>query len=237
MAEPIVQFPTAVQGKLTRRDFEKPAAYALYYPATGMSYVGSTQNLYNRVNQHRTRLLAGTHRNQQMQEAFNTDPRFDLSFHITETKEEALTLEHQSLQEHHGSGKLFNLSSDAYVAGRGQSLSSERRRQISQSTQDQFKDPATRTRHSQIIHEKWKDPQYRAKQESRRPSDEQREFISSTLKDKWQDESYRTQMIEARKHRRRSVVIEGVEYESLTSAAQSLGLPLSTLKSRVYRSQ
>lgn len=237
MAEPVVQFPTVVQGKLTRRDFEKPAAYALYHPATDTSYVGSTENLYTRINKHRTRLIAGQHRNRNMQAAFDADPRFDLSFQFTETKEEAQALEHSALQEHHGSGRLLNLASDAYVPGRGQSLDQERRRQISQSTKDQFQDPEARERHSRIIQEKWNDPEYRAKQENRRPSEEQKESISETLKDKWKDPEYRAKMIESRKHRRRPITIEGVEYESLTSAAQSLGLPLSTLRTRVYKSK
>ena len=81
IVDPITALTTPNKNNLiTRKNHSHPAAYALHHAASGQMYVGSTENLYIRVNKHRTQLEVGKHRNANLQEAFNQDCVFQRFF-------------------------------------------------------------------------------------------------------------------------------------------------------------
>ena len=224
--------PAVTDGLPTRAALSVPAAYALIHPASSTAYVGSTENLYNRIRQHKNHLARGTHVNQKLQAAYDRDNRFDLRFRVTDTPEAALDIEQSLLDAHFQDGALLNISSDARKAGSGHVVKDETRARLSEKVSAHFENPEVRAAHSDRLREKWQDPEYREKQCNRRVSTEQREQIGSTLRDKWKDPEYRESMISARSHRRVPVMVDGVRFDSLKDAAATLNLPMSTLYTR-----
>ncbi|MNN29467.1 GIY-YIG catalytic domain protein [compost metagenome] len=224
-----------------------PAAYALHHDKSGRTYVGSTGNLYARMSQHRTDLKRGVHKNPNLQEAFNDDPKFSMSFMATESKEQAVEIEQHLITTHHSSGRLLNIATDAINPGAGQVISDEQKEKLRSATQQQFSDPEYRQRHSEIIKQKWEDPEYRQKNTGRVLSEESIAKVSDSVKQNWTDPSYREQQVNrlnSPEHREmlvaavsKPVVVDGVDYPSNAEAARQLGLKPSTLRARLKREQ
>lgn len=228
----------------TRKDHSFPAAYALAHQATGQIYVGSTHDLYTRVNQHKTRLAAGTHRNRNLQAAYDQDTRFDLSFVRTESKEAALEIEQQLLDNLAPSGRLLNIATDARRAGLGLTISEEQKQKLREANAKQFTEEA-RARHSEITKAKWQDPVYREKQLGREASEESRVKSSKSVKSLWEDPEYRAKQLATRstpeslaksalKHVT-PITLNGKDYPSVSAAARELGIQPGTLHMRLRR--
>lgn len=219
--------------QITRKNHSHPAAYALLHVVSEKIYVGSTENLYIRTNMHKNRLLAGQHKNKNLQEAFNRDSRFSLAFVQTETKEQATEIEQKMLDTHMPSGKLLNISPDAQVANKGVLLSDQRKALLRQKTTEQFSTKEAREQHSQISKTLWRDPEYLEKQKvaMAKVDLEQKSLrITQSLKDKWRDPEYRTKMEAARK---RPVIIESVVYPSIKEAAKHTNISKTNLYYRI----
>lgn len=224
--------PEPIGTKPLRGTHSHPAAYALIHTTSGQVYVGSTKDLYKRISQHRTALRASSHKNRNLQEAYDRDPRFNLTYKATETPEEALDVEQELITNLMSTGKLLNRSPDARLANKGVALSEEAKEAIRQRTQEQFSSQEARRRHSELSRDKWQDPEYRAKQMGKPKSVQTRETISTIMKDKWKDPEYRKKMSGGRA---KPVVIDGIRYPSLTEASKQLQTPVTTLRSRMSR--
>src|ERR1035437_1634003 len=214
----------------TRKNNSHPAAYALLHPKTEKVYVGSTENLYVRINKHKTSLLAGEHKNKNVQKAFNEDTRFDIAFVKTKTVDEAIELEQKLLDTFMPTGLLLNVSPDARIPCKGIKLSEEAKEHLRQKTIEQFSSIEAREKHSLISKELWKDQEYKAKQKSRIYTIEQNENNSVVIKEKWKDPVYRQTMSEARKN---PVSIDGIIYNTPALAAKSLNIDPSTIHYRL----
>lgn len=224
-----------------------PAAYALHHDKSGKTYVGSTGNLYARMAQHRNHLKNGTHKNPNLQEAFDDDPKFSMSFVATETKEHAIVLEQKLLDTHHSSGLLLNVATDAVNPGAGIQLTDDQKEQRRLATYNQFADPAARQQHSDISKQLWQDPTYRANHMGRELSPESIAKLSTSVKENWNDPIYRernTAHLNSPEHRAllvaavsKPVIVDGVSYPSNAEAARQLGIKDSTLRARLKREQ
>lgn len=223
-----------LSGKPTRKEHSFPAAYVLTHQKTGMTYVGSTHNLYTRINQHKTRLQAGTHRNPNLQQAFDDDPRFDMGFVRAENKEEALDIEQKMLDEGHAQGKLLNVAFDARRTGLGVAVQDEAKAKLREATNRQFSDDAARQRHSELSKKMWEDPEFRAKHVGRERSAESKKAVSEGLRQKYIDDP--DLKVRQGLARKKEIVYNGVTYPSVTDASKILGIPTSTLHGRIKRS-
>lgn len=219
--------------EITRKNNSHPAAYALHHVATDKLYVGSTEDLYVRVNKHRTSLMAGEHRNRNMQAAFDLDPRFSLGFVKTETKEEALEIEQRLLDSLASTGRLLNIATNAEKPNLGVVYDEQRKAELRENTLTQFANEEARRRHSEISKEKWKDPEYLKKRLAQEYTDEMRANNSAATKEKWKDPEYRDKLHHSR--RGKPVIVDGVEYPSLNNASEVLGLSYSGLRSRLNK--
>lgn len=218
--------------KPARKIHSHPAVYALHHEKTGQTYVGSTKNLYHRVNQHKTRLAAGEHKNHKLQSAFDDDPKFNLSFTATDTKEQAIVLEQGLLDKFILTGTLLNLATDAANAAKGLTHSDSVKDKLRQGTLAQFSTEEARARHSEISRDLWQDPQYRQKQMGHSKSAEVVQQISDKVKALWEDPEYRAKMTA---HRGKPVTVDGIAYTSLAEASRTLGIPKTTIGSRLKR--
>ena len=92
----------------------------------GGTYVGSTEDLYHRKNQHRHLLREGKHPNAPLQEAYNSNPNISFEYSLTNGDvARARQLEQELLDKHHGSNAMFNVASDAVASGKGMVRSEE----------------------------------------------------------------------------------------------------------------
>lgn len=223
---------------ISRREHSHPAAYALLHESTNSIYIGSTSNLYRRLSNHKTDLRRGVHKNDNLQQAFNCDERFSLSFVKTDDHAAALKIEQQALDVLMSDGRLLNISPDAVFANKGVKLDDERKEQIRQRTIQQFSTEEARNRHREISLNQWADPAYRARfneGSSKVDMAAKAEKIAATVKSMWDDPDYRAHQVKHLHERRRPVVVCGVEYSSVKDAIIGTGLPASTVNSRLSR--
>ena len=231
-----------VSRKLSRKEHSRPGAYTLTQENTGLTYIGSTGNIYERICSHYGRLRAGEHRNSNLQNAFNNDPRFNLSICETDTREEALKIEQVLLDNLHGSALNLNIASHVSKPGLNRPMDPDTKQLIKNSCIIRYEDPEQRKLQSEIATNLWNDPQYREKQEA---SLEKRSIAS---KERWEDPAYLAKMAEYRNSESakeqaakigirssKPVTIEGVTYPSIQSAADSLGIKRTTLSGRLNK--
>lgn len=214
--------PPAVASPITSlslKDHAVPAAYVLSHPSTGKRYVGSTVNLYNRVCLHKSRLKAGTHDNRPLQEAYNNNARFDLSAILTDSKEKALDLEQQLLDEGHVCNDLFNIATDARRSMAGKTVSEEVRKVLLEQAKVKNVDPVFRARLSEKMKVVMNDPDLKSAQAAR-------------AKKMMDDPAHKAKMAAALS---RPVTIDGVHYSSIKEAAAQTGINYYTLVSRFRR--
>lgn len=215
-----------------------PAVYVIYHYNTEKIYVGSTHNLYNRINQHKQRLFNNTHRNKNLQNAFNIDKLLTFNFIKTDTKEEAVSLE-QEIINLSDKNTLFNIATDARLSGKGLTKSIEQRKILSTKTKKQFESIEARQKHSELSKQQWskldnlnkleqamkhrgKDPLFKKENSDR----------TKTL---WNNLDYRKRVSEKLKGRKiKSVEINGVIYRSMLEAGNCLNLSFNAIKRRVY---
>lgn len=229
----------------TRKEHSVPAAYSLDHPGTGMSYVGSTQDLYTRINQHKTRLAAGTHRNANLQEAYNSDPVFNLRVVFAESVKDARKIEQILLDDGHEKGRLFNIGKDAEKSTLGIPKSDEVREKLREANRIQFSKDVAREAHSAISKKVWENEEYRAKQASVVITEERKERISQATKQAWADPDIRDKYLTARRtpeardraatYHAKPVTLDGVTYPSYMEAGRRLGVSDSAIHKRLKR--
>lgn len=204
---------------ITRKTHSHPGAYALVHDSSQKAYVGSTENIYARVNKHKNDLLNNRHKNRNLQAAFNSDPSFTLFVQKTDTVEEATAKEQKLLDTLLPEGRLLNISPNAEVPCKGIKKTEEQRKLQSEITKKQFSSEDARKKQSEAAKKQWEKPGYR---ENLKPVSQTPEVLakfSENLTNRWKDDEYRKFMSEVRIV---GVVVNGVEYPSVEDAANAL---------------
>ncbi len=99
---------------------KKPGTYILKQESTDKVYVGSTNDLYTRIKSHISKLQKNKSGCRLLQEAFNSDPNFELKIIHTESRDKAFDLEQELLNDLHLNNKpSLNIAKDARVAQKG----------------------------------------------------------------------------------------------------------------------
>ena len=204
---------------ITRKTHSHPGAYALVHDSSQKAYVGSTENIYARVNKHKNDLLNNRHKNRNLQAAFNSDPSFTLFVQKTDTVEEATAKEQKLLDTLLPEGRLLNISPNAEVPCKGIKKTEEQRKLQSEITKKQFSSEDARKKQSEAAKKQWEKPGYR---ENLKPVSQTPEVLakfSESLTNRWKNEEYRTFMAEVRTV---GVVVDGVQYPSVEEASIAL---------------
>jgi hypothetical protein len=171
------------------------------------------------VSLHKSRLKAGTHDNKPLQEAFNDDPRFDLSAILTDSKESALDLEQKLLDEGQVSNDLFNIAVDARRSAVGNTVSENTRKLLSEHSKSRNADPVFREKFSETMKVAMNDPTLRSAQSAR-------------AKEQMNDPAHKAKLIAATS---RPVTVDGVDYPSIKEAAAKTGIKYGTLVDRLAK--
>lgn len=139
-------------------------------------------------------------------------------------------------------GKLLNISPDAYVPCKGVIMSDSRKDILRQITIKQFSTPEARDIQRQITNKLLKDPEYVRKQlegmanMSEAAIEQRKNRISIALNKKYKDPVYRSKIEEKRKERRVPININGVEYSCVKEASQATDMSETTIISRIKSS-
>lgn len=218
-------------GHIPARKADAQAGVYLYKQVgTGKIYVGSTVNSYGRHICHTSALKRGSHVNRKFQKAFDENPHFEVHFselrdadHMTSDEKirAVRTMEQAALDGYEDKSKLLNLSTDAFATGANRSVSEETREKIRQSMIGRYVSEETRRKRSQTLM-------------GHKCTDETRQKIRQS---RLTEESLKLSMAHLKKAsevNQRPVFIDGVYYASLTKAANSLSLPVSTTRKRIY---
>lgn len=89
------------------------AVYTITDPLSKKFYIGSTGSLQNRINKHKYDLKNNKHYNKGLQELFNSNVKFKFDYVITETLEQARSMEDMMLKSSWGNPNLLNISTDS----------------------------------------------------------------------------------------------------------------------------
>ena len=200
-----------------------PATYMLINPLTGEYYVGSTNNLRRRSNEHLSELAKGTHHCWKLQRAFNNSPNFELHPVLTPTRQEAQALEQNIIDESWGDPKFLNVAKDTEcfrlgckdseetrlkksVSKKGIPQSAELVEKRAEANRGQFRSPETceRIGLAKKGNQFWLGKSH---------SQESRQLLSAAKK--------------------KPVVIDGQSYPSISDAAQQLELSIASTHRRV----
>lgn len=219
-----------------------PAAYILYHEASGMFYVGSTSNLYIRITDHLKDLRGGRHRNEPLQQAYSKheNKNLRLSFIRSNDREIAFDLEQDLLDKYIPTGKLFNLATNARIAGLGRIVPEEQRVKQVAKLREFFKsEKGSKQLEEQITRMKglWRNPEVSkklyAEHAERRNDPVYMKKLAENGKAVWTDPKMREKMLAIRAKRRRPVSIDGIVYDCVGDASKALGIQLGTLRKRL----
>ena len=207
---------------ITRKTHSHPGAYALVHDSSQKAYVGSTENIYARVNKHKNDLLNNRHKNRNLQAAFNSDPSFTLFVQKTDTVEEATAKEQKLLDTLLPEGRLLNISPNAEVPCKGIKKTEEQRKLQSEITKKQFSSEDARKKQSEAAKKQWQKPGFRENLKPRQLSPEALAKATEAMNNRWKNEEFRTRMLNAAKDKIVGVIIDGIEYPSIEEASIAL---------------
>ena len=212
-----------LDGSLTY-DPKQCGAYILVLPETKEVYVGSTSDLYQRRNKHRSSLALGNHRNKKLQQSYNTAKNKDILFLPFQTidREMAFKVEQELLNLYAGNPKLLNIAKDAVLAQLGAKHSDETKEVLKRKMWTRIH----HTDHGEVI----------ARHAVERfKSEEVRQAQAERIRKAWADPVKRLKLLEANKNRvtNRPVMIQGVRYENIRSASSVLDIPASRVSQRI----
>lgn len=113
--------------RVERKTHQFPAAYILYFEESGKFYIGSTRDLYQRVCSHIKELRNGRHSNSEFQKDYESaeNKTIRFSFIRVDDRKEGYVIEQLLLDKHLPSGRLYNVFTNAAVAGHGGKWTSE----------------------------------------------------------------------------------------------------------------
>lgn len=114
--------------------------YILTHIKTKRFYIGGTINIYDRIIKHLTDLNRNKHSNKGLQELYNKDTLFEVTFYLVGIKDidknifnDTRDLEQKMLDKFKQSNLLLNIAIDSRSSHKGKKLSDEHRLKISES--------------------------------------------------------------------------------------------------------
>lgn len=184
-----------------------PAYYVLSHLPSRRFYLGSTDDLYRRINNHRSQLTRGTHPNSKLQEVFTDWNDMHLDYQYYPTKGLAKEREQNSLDRFYDNERCCNLYNDAsghWLPGTMPKDHSWRRVNVGRIISDDRAKKVSEVHSGKIVNQETRDL-LRQTSLSRGPN--------ATAK--------------------KAVIIEGYEYPSILAASKALGIPHPTVRNRV----
>ena len=195
------------------------AAYEITHVASGKMYVGSAKDFFGRMRVHKSSLKLGTHKNVDLQAAFNIDPEIEFSVTFYDTREEAYDHEQALLDEHHPKGELFNVAVNARSTNKDNEVIKEYLRQLK-----------TGTTHTEETKAKMS-ANRKGKTKPPRTQEHIDKLAAARTGSKHSEESIAK--IRASSANARPVSIDGVVYPSISEASRSLGVEYKKIKRRI----
>jgi group I intron endonuclease len=194
--EDLCAYPRHGDGKI-------PGAYLVVDKITKQFYVGSTQDLSNRKDRHRTMLNAGKHHNCNLQEAFDNGHAMEFVAIPTLTKDAAVWHEQNLLDTYQGTGHLFNKAISATKNFEG----------LKHSEEDKIKMVRNRTIFAH--------------------TEETKQQISQTLAGRITSPRGLAVMLASNERRSLSVSIDGIQYASLSAAQRAINVNSTDISKRI----
>ena len=106
-------------------------AYILTHVDTGIFYVGSTRNFYNRKKEHLHLLKNDKHHSRVLQKVYRDNQNISYQFFPTETREDAFDLEQKLLDENSQNKYMSNIAINSRLATKGLYVSPETKAKMS----------------------------------------------------------------------------------------------------------
>lgn len=182
----------------------RQGTYTLTHIETGKVYVGSTTDLYERINSHARDLLLNKHKNRNVQECFNSSREFSL--HFTETTgsddKEKVRIEQKMIDQLRPTGQLLNIALNAEAPWKDQQRPPQVGIAVSKANRERVHSIESREKMSNSRRGKKASPESVLKRMASYPKD--------------------------------PVVINGVEYSTRVEACQTLGLSRSAITYRIH---
>lgn len=200
---------------------KQPGCYILYHFSTNKFYVGSTANIPARVSNHTANLKRGSHKNKPLQDAYLEDPSHMFFIQPTGSLELAQQLEQNTVEHFKDSGCLFNVAiNDVLLTRKDVKLTAEHIETLRLSNVGRVVGDETRER-------------MRQSHLGHRNSDESITKQANSLKQFYESsegkETKRLAILKISK----PVVIDGVEYASLSEAARALDTTGPVIRFRI----
>lgn len=215
---------------------ETVGAYVIRHVETGAFYVGSSTDLYKRRNRHINDLKNGVHFNERLQEVSSISSEFELEFHpvdlLDKNQSAAVRAKEQELlDQFKGNPLLCNVARDAIAPNKGIQLSAETKAKMGASWSDE-----RRAGYAEFRKETPLSADHRTKiaaaNSGHEVSPETRQKLSEKHKALHQQPEVIERMRSVRAKQARPVVVQGVRYESLQAAGDSLGIDKSLVRQR-----
>lgn len=192
--------------------------YGVYSLDTGRGrfYVGSSENVLGRIAHHRSHLRLGRHKNKALLSSFECSTKTVVRWVVLDSLEMVRHVEQVLLDIAFGKGLLFNRQPTS-TSPLGMRHTDEVRKIMSEKAVGRTPSKETKLKLSNALSGRQLDEPHR------------RKLVDSNIS-RWADKAFRERWGEKAK---RAVVIEGVEYDSLSAAAQAYGVTASRVRARV----
>lgn len=186
---------------------KQSGAYTITHDESGMVYVGSSVDTTARMCRHKSELKNATHKNKNLQKAFDISPDYTVKIFPTNTEKEARALEQKMLDEGIPTGNLFNVSPDAapsIKAIKGIPKSEKHKKAIGEANAGKVR------------------------------SEENKKAISETLKNRNLSEEHKLAISAALKNKNvKEVIINGITHSSVNAAAKEHDVHTNTAARRI----
>lgn len=203
----------------------KPGVYTLTHKDSNQVYVGSTDQLNDRIGVHRWHLEKGKHPNPILQKIFDEavseafSEIFDVEKIPTADRETAYLKEQETIDALKDTGRLLNRALDVKSPGKGIGVSEQGRRRLSEAAVGRRLSDETKEKLS-------------AAHKGKTISSEQRVMISKQFKGVPKTPEHAAK---AGAGHWKSVECEGVVYPSLKAFAEAKGLSMATASRRAKK--
>lgn len=214
--------------------------YVFRHLISGKIYVGSSKNIRKRKFTHEGHLRRRIHHCKAFQAAHDESPDFEFLLIMTDSIVEALALEQELLNKYWDTGLLLNTSPSAYTTTLGAEFSDERREKMRNLRLGTTLSEETKQRISKASKETMASPEMREllrqKSISQFNTQEARDRVSELNRGRKHSSESIANMVKGRQHLFKPVSIHGVTYPDIRTASRELGIPHSTISSRLKSS-
>lgn len=195
----------------------KPGCYLIRHKVNGMFYVGSSNNLAARLVKNLSALRNNCHKNRNLQTIYNNDPHFEIVYKVTETVAEANKLEQAIVTSHKEDVLLLNIAKENVLLTRqGVCLSEAHKAILLESNKNRVVSDETRTK-------------LRESHLGNKLTEEHKEKLSSIHKARLSSEEGKRSHAAGIAKLKHAVYCDGILYSSMSEAARSLGVDITTI--------